>query len=198
MLHTWPTECTNKCGSPYPSGPQPSWHQGPVLWKTTTQFLLCSPIPNKPRPSTGPWPMGQDPCLTPWIFFHFLEVKIKISRCMQSTSITQACPTRISLYSASTWAWAPCSWVHYIFLCFCNLSFYFLRLDCSASFSCLSKPPLIIQSPFQIALTLIWYFLAQSSVTILWQPVRTFILHSQLASPILPSKTFLPLIQTPN
>ena len=151
-----------------------------------------------PRPSTGPRPMGQDPCLTPWIFLHFLEVKIKISRCMQSTSITQACPTRISLYSASTWAWAPCSWVHYIFLCFCNLSFYFLRLDCSASFSCLSKPPLIIQSPFQIALTLIWYFLAQSSVTILWQPVRTFILHSQLASPILPSKTFFPLIQTPN
>ena len=74
--------------TPYISGPQHFWHQGPVSWKTilpwmgwgrgggdsgsdasdgeqwgvldeaSPHLLLCSPVPNRPQPGGGPQPGG--------------------------------------------------------------------------------------------------------------------------------------------
>ena len=86
------------CGS----GPQPFWHQGPVLWKKifprmvaggmvqavmramgsgrwsfaslpAAHLLLCGPVPNRPQTSTGPQPGGWGPLMYDIIYMQFQD-----------------------------------------------------------------------------------------------------------------------------
>ena len=52
---------TERAGVNWRGHPQPCWHQEPVSWKTAAQYMLCSPVPNRPPTSTSPWPRNWGP-----------------------------------------------------------------------------------------------------------------------------------------